>query len=200
MRFRGSPAAWAALAALAAVVTLFCATRATAQQTIPTQRIDVFVPEDTGDGVWDGTYVYSCRDFKIGLWMRTRDGKPEMKLRYQSLQAPETFETDWNTKATYYLSGQPATFGVTYASRDARRIEAAWHWDVQFADSGRTNDSTFSVFRPAGGRALVFRFRQVDQQIRGREEVKRFSINPPPVWTFSKVSKRIDVLWEELPF
>jgi hypothetical protein len=71
---------------------------------------------------------------------------------------------------------------------------------VQFADSGRTNDSTFSVYRPAGARALVFRFRQVDQQIRRRDEVKRLSINPPPVWTFSKVSKRIDVLWEELPF
>mgnify|MGYP001382633408 CR=1 FL=1 len=70
-----------------------------AQKKPPTRTIEttegVTVPVETGAGVWDGTYVFSCRDFKIALWMQTRGGAPEMKLHYVSLQNPESFETDW---------------------------------------------------------------------------------------------------------
>jgi hypothetical protein len=200
MRFRSSFAVSTAATVLAALAALSGATTAPAQMTVPDTPPTVFVPEDTGEGVWDGTYVFSCRDFKMALWMRTREGKPEMKLRYQGIQAPEAFETDWNAKATYYLSGQPAIFEVTTTSRDARRIEGSWHWDVQFSDSGRTDDAAFSVYRSGTGRNVVFKFNRVERQMRRREEVKRFPVVPPPVWTFRKVSKRIDVLWEELPF
>ncbi|MBZ5638531.1 MAG: hypothetical protein LAO51_07190 [Acidobacteriia bacterium] len=200
MRSRASLRAAAVLPFLMAFAAPWSATTAVAQMTVPDTKPDVYIPEDTGAGIWDGTYVYSCRDFKIGAWLRTRDGKPEMKLRYQSLQAPETFETDWDTNAKYYISGQPATFEVTYKSRDARRIEGSWHWDVQFSDSGRTDDAAFSIYRSGWGRSMVFRFDRAERQVRRGTEVRRYPSVPPPVWTFHKVSKRIDVLWEELPF
>ncbi len=173
---------------------------ALAQGTVPDVPPSVVIPEESGAGVWDGTYVFSCRDFRIGMWLRTKNGVPEMKMRYQSLQSPETFETDWNGKASYYVSGQPATFEITYKNRDAKHIEGSWHWEVESVDRGRVDDAVFTLFRSGYGRSAVFKFDKMEQQVRAQQKVRRFPAVPPPSWTFAKVSKRVDVLWEELPF
>ncbi len=173
---------------------------ALAQGTVPDVPPSVRVPDETGAGIWDGTWVFSCRDFRIGLWIRTKDGIPEMKMRYQSNQTPETFETDWNGKASYFLSGQPATFEITYKNRDAKHIEGSWHWAVESVSRGRIEDAVFTVFRSGYGRSMVFKFDKLEQQVRADKTVRRFPAVPPPTWTFAKVSKRVDVLWEELPF
>ncbi len=186
------------LAAFSAL--LGAAPAALAQGTVPDVPPSVRVPEETGAGIWDGTWVFSCRDFKIGLWIRTKDGLPEMKMRYQSLQSPETFETDWSGKASYYVSGQPATFEITYKNRDAKHIEGSWHWEVESVGRGRVDDAVFTLFRSGYGRSAVFKFDKMEQQIRSDKTVRRFPAVPPPSWTFAKVSKRVDVLWEELPF
>ena len=157
-------------------------------------------PEETGAGIWDGAYAYACRDFKIALWIRTRDGAPEMKLRYSSLQLPEDFETDWNGKANYYMGGNPGTFEITYRSRDAKRIEGSWHWEIQSTGEGRAEDASFALYRAGVGRSAVMRFEKLEREFRKQSTVRRIPFDPPPVWTFRKVSKRTDVLWEEFPF
>ncbi len=200
MPSRAIPAARLLLRIAAACALIGAAPASVAQMTVPDAPPTVLVPEDTGAGIWDGTYVFSCRDFRIALWMRTRDGVPEMKMRYQSLQTPETFETDWNGKASYYVSGQPGTFELSYKSRDARRIEGSWHWTVESVSRTRTDDAAFTLFRSGYGRSAVFKFDKMEQEIRAQQQVRRYPATPPPVWTFAKVSKRVDVLWEELPF
>jgi hypothetical protein len=122
-----------------------------------------------------------------------------MKLRVQAVQTPEAFETDWSSKATYYVGGQPATFEITYKSRDARRMVASWHWEVGTASQGRMDDAEFSVYRSAVGRTAIFKFDRMERQVRAGNSVRRFPFVPPPVWNFHKVSRRSDVLWEELP-
>jgi len=200
MPFRVPPAARVFLWLAASCSLLGIAPATLAQSTVPDRPPTVLVPDETGAGVWDGTYVFSCRDFRIGLWIRSKNAIPEMKMRYQSLQSPETFETDWNGKATYYLSGQPATFEITYKSRDAKHIQASWHWEVESVSRGRVDDAEFTIFRSGYGRSAVFKFDKMEQQVRSQQTVRRFPTVPPPSWTFAKVSKRLDVLWEELPF
>jgi hypothetical protein len=188
------PAAILALAALGGVQ------EASAQATRPDTKAAVAIPEETGAGVWDGAYAYLCRDFKIALWIRTRDGVPEMKLRYSSLQLPEEFETDWNGKATYYMGGNPGTFELAYKSRDAKRIEGGWHWEIQATEEGRVEDASFTAYRAGVGRSVVFKFDKFEREMRKKDAVRKIPFVPPPVWTFRKVSKRTDVLWEEFPF
>ncbi len=201
MRSRSSFAALVAVFVSTAAVVLGLAPPARAQMaTHFDTKAGVLVPEDTGAGVWDGTYAFVCRDFRIALWIRMRDDKPEMKLRYHSLQAAESFETDWDGRATYYLAGAPATFEIAYKSRNARRIEGSWHWVAQATGSERIDDTVFSVFRSGWGRSAVFKFDKMERQVRRGNGVKIYPTAPPPIWTFRKVSKRVDVLWEEIPF
>ncbi len=156
------------------------------------------VPVRTDAGVWDGTWYYVHRDGWMAMWIRrAKDAKPEVKLQYLSLIAPEAFETDWNGKATYYLVGQPATFEIALDERTDTTIRGTWKWDVQFEDSGRTETGTFTLYRASDGRQMVLKFDRWERIIRRRDEVKRYS--RPPAWTFVKASKRL-VLWEEIPF
>lgn len=188
------PAALLALAASGGV------SESSAQGTRLDTKQAVAIPEETGAGVWDGAYAYACRDFKVALWIRTRDGVPELKLRYSSLQLPEEFETDWSGKATYYMGGSPGTFELAYRSRDAKRIEGGWHWAIQSAEEGRVEDASFTAYRTGIGRSVVFKFDKFEKELRKKDVVRKIPSNPPPVWTFRKVSKRTDVLWEEFPF
>jgi hypothetical protein len=202
MRSRIALAVPLALVVFAAILALaaFGAREASAQATSLDTKPVVAIPEETGAGIWEGTYVYLCRDFKLALWIRTRDGVPEMKFRYHSIQLPEEFETDWNGKATYYMGGRPGTFELAYKSRDEKRIEAGWHWQIESADEGRTEDASFLAYRAGVGRNIVFKFDKFEKELRRKDSVRRIPFVPPPVWTFRKVSKRTDVLWEELPF
>ena len=159
----------------------------------------IFVPEDTGAGDWPGTYIYSCRDFKLALWVRLREGLPELKARYLSLQSPETFETDWKGDASYYFSGQPVEFGMHLGERSARTIEGSWKWTLESEETARRENGTFTIYRAGYGRSLVVKFDKLEREFRNGQAIRNFPL-APLVWTFWKVSRRPDVLWEELPF
>jgi hypothetical protein len=146
-------------------------------------------------GVWDGTWFYSSRDARIMVWMRTQDGKPELKLQYQSLASAESFETDWTGKASYYLAGEPASFDCHLTEGDANTIRGTWDWRVEFDDSGRSEVGTFTIYRAGDGRQLLMRFDTLERKVRRRDEIQKHSL--ATAWTFMKASKRI-VLWDEV--
>ena len=77
----------------------------------PYGEMGVFAGDRTNAGDWTGTWIYVWRDGRMALWLRPgKDGKLEARFQFQSTSSPETFETDWSGKSTYYLSGEPATF------------------------------------------------------------------------------------------
>lgn len=160
-------------------------------------RSGVLLPDSTAAGVWDGTWMYLSRDSQMAFWMRTQNGVPQMKLQYQSLAAPEAFETDWDGKAVYYIAGQPATYEIKLSKREKDALEGTWSWDVQFPDSGRAENGQFAMYRAGDGRSLVVRFDAFERTVRRGDQVTRYDV--APVWTFRKASKRL-VLWDELPF
>lgn len=148
-------------------------------------------------GEWDGSWVFVSRDDRFALFMRTKNGNPEAKLQYQSLAHPEAFDTDWNGKSTYYLAGHTANFDLNLTKRTKDEIEGTWTWQVDFADSGRSEIGKFKMFRIDNGRKLMIAFDTYERQIRRGQELKRFPSTP--ALSFVKASKRI-VLWDELPF
>jgi hypothetical protein len=155
----------------------------------------IIVPERTDAGVWDGTWSFVSRDNRMVLWLRTQNGKPELKLQYQSLANAEAFETDWTGRSSYYLAGEPATFECVLTQRDANTLQGNWNWKLEFEDSGRVEVGTFTIYRAGDGRQLVMRFDKLERQLRRRDEVKRYQMNTS--WTFTKASKRI-LLWDEV--
>jgi hypothetical protein len=158
----------------------------------------VVVPERTDAGNWDGTWVYANRDAHYALWLRTTvDGRPEARLRYESTSSQEKFETGWDGKASYALSGQPVTFAMLFERADANVLAGTWNWDAEFGRSARKETGTFEAFRAGDGRALVLRFRTYERMVRRKDTVRR--TEALPIWTFRKVSKR-QALWDELPF
>lgn len=163
----------------------------------PWGRSAVLVPEPVTAGVWDGSWVYANRDERMALFVRTVDGKPEIKFQYQSLSGPEAFDSDWSGKARYYLSGSPVEFDLRLGEAGAAEMRGTWNWSVEFADSGRSERGTFRIYRINAGRDLAIVFQEYEKVIRRFDKVSRW--NNPPVWVFNKASKRI-VLWDELPF
>jgi len=158
----------------------------------------VVVPQRTDAGSWDGTWVYANRDVRYALWLRTNvEGRPEARLRYESTSSPEKFETGWDGRATYTLSGQPVTFAMLFERADADVLAGTWNWDAEFGRSARKETGTFEAFRAGDGRALVLRFRSYERSVRKKDVVR--STEALPIWTFRKVSKR-QALWDELPF
>jgi hypothetical protein len=161
-------------------------------------RSVVVVPDRTDQGSWDGTWVYANRDAKYALWLRTNaEGRPEARLKYQSISSPETFETGWDGKASYALAGMPVTFALTFERADAVVLVGSWNWDAEFGDSARTEVGTFEAFRSGDGRSMVLRFKSYARTVRRKDKVR--TAEALPVWTFRKVSKR-EALWDELPF
>src|SRR5262245_59412641 len=158
----------------------------------------VVVPQRTDAGRWDGTCVYANRDARYALWLRTTvEGRPEARLRYESTSSPEKFETGWDGKAAYALSGQPVTFAMLFERADADTLAGTWNWDAEFGRSARKETGTFEAFGAGDGRALVLRFRSYEKVVRKRDNVRK--TEALPIWTFRKVSKR-QALWDELPF
>jgi hypothetical protein len=163
----------------------------------PWGRGAVLVPDPVAAGTWDGSWVYANRDQRMALYIRTVDGRPEVKFQYQSLAGPEAFESDWTGKATYYLSGSPVEFELAIVDADAAEMRGTWNWHVEFSDSGRSERGTFRLYRINDGRDLAVVFQEYERVIRRFDRVSRW--DNPPVWVFNKASKRI-VLWDELPF
>jgi hypothetical protein len=156
---------------------------------------DIVVPVRTDAGVWDGTWYFVSRDNRMVMWLRTTDGKPELKLQYQSLASAEAFETDWTGRASYYLAGEPATFDCTLTQRDANTLQGTWNWKLEFEDSSRTENGTFTIYRAGDGRQLVMRFDELERQLRRHNEIRRYPMKTS--WTFTKASKRL-LLWDEV--
>ena len=167
--------------------------------TSPYGEMGVFAGERTNAGDWTGTWMYVWRDGRMALWLRPgKDGKPEARFQFQSTASPETFETDWSGKSTYYLSGEPATFELKLLKRDKDEILAHWDWNVDFVNSGRTERGDLKIYRVGDGRMLAFEFQPgYMKEIRRHDKVTK--AEAVPLFNFVKASRRI-VLWDELPW
>ena len=154
-------------------------------------------PDRTDAGVWDGTWYYVFRDGRMALWVRSEDGKPQMKLRYQSAMGIESFETDWTTQVDYDLNGKPARFAIEIAEADENQVLASWLWEVRAPKARRAEEGDFVMYRAGDGRQLVLDFEEFKKTITKGDRSGGYE--GPFVWHFNKASKRL-VRWEELPF
>lgn len=195
MRFRSSPAL--ASLALAAAATVLPAGAQPRETLTPWGRAAVAVPESTSRGSWDGSWIHKSRDHQMAFFARTVDGKTQIKVHFQSLSNAEAFESDWTGKATYYLSGFPATFEMKILEAGSDEIRGTWERSVDFSDSGKSETGRFRIYRSGAGRNLVVLFETWEKITRRFGDVSRW--DNPPLWTFMKVSRRV-VLWDELPF
>jgi hypothetical protein len=152
-------------------------------------------PARTDEGNWDGTWYYKSRVEKMAMWIRTDNGKPEIRVQYQSTIAPDTFETDWTGKADYFVAGRPASFALELAEWDENTLHGKWEWTVPIPGRGRSETATFKAYRSGDGRRLIMIFTEhLRVETRGGTENRRTSSFS---WGFTKLSKR-HVLWEEL--
>ena len=189
---------------LAAVVALSIFAPAGSTVDLPTdirgvgpEKIVIKKDEPTTAGSFDGTWMYVNRDARFALWIRTRDGVRQVKVQYQSLASPEAFETDWDGKALYYLSGTPVTFELKTAKTTPDQILGTWSWILTIDRSGRRESADVVMYRIGNGRLLQMDFQNYQKTI--TRDGKNGVIRTPLIWTWSKVSKR-DLLWDELPF
>lgn len=162
-----------------------------------TGQAGVFVPERTEDGIWDGTWFYNSVDAKIALWMRTRRGKVEARVRYQSGKASIGFETDWTGVAAYHAFEHPASFAIKFSKTGPGEIAGTWSWTTRLHASTRTENGSFTLFRARDGRTLVMEFK--DYELVTIRPTGSARATTSPAWTFLKASKR-EALWDEIPF
>jgi hypothetical protein len=163
----------------------------------PGQRVGVRGGEPTKAGTFDGTWMYTNRDAHYALWIRTKDGKPQVRLQYQSLANPEAFETDWAGRASYYMAGKPASFSLLLDSADTDALSGRWEWELSTGSSARHESAGVRIQRTGYGRTLAMDFKDYQRTITSgpRGNV----LKGPMTWTWVKVSKR-ELLWDELPW
>ena len=154
------------------------------------------VPVASGEGNWDGTWFYVSRDRRMALWIKTENGVPQVKLRYQSLASTEGFETDWDGNASYEVLEAQGKFSLGIKKRDADLIEGHWDWQLAKGKGTRIEIGDFRMFRTGDGRYLAMSFDDLRRHVRGSQE-KEYGSSVS--LTFIKVSKRL-ALWDELPF
>lgn len=192
--------------AMVLLVTLACAgalplesaadRRLPSKSSYPGQQ-GVFVPVRSDEGVWDGTWYYNSIECKIVIWLRTRRGKVEARARYQGLNRPIGFESDWKGTSAYYNAEQPSLFELKFSRTTPTDLDGTWKWDTRLANSSRNEAGTFTMFRALDGRTLVVEFKEYELVMISRDKTAR--ITQAPTWTFIKASKR-EALWDELPF
>jgi hypothetical protein len=184
-------------AAVALVAAFLCP--AVLAQKVPsyTGQVGVYVPERTEAGSWDGTWYYQSALVKMVLWMRTRRGKVEAKLRYEGVRGPLTFETDWTGASSYYTDASPSSFAMKFGKTAPADIEGSWDWTTRYRSTSRSETGKFDLYRARDGRTLVVKFGEYE--LVTIREGKTARVTTPPVWTFLKASKR-EVLWDEIPF
>ena len=155
------------------------------------------VPVASNQGVWDGTWFYVNRDVRLAMWIKTEAGTPQVKLRYNSMNTGEGFETDWSGKADYQVRDAVAKFDLGLARRDADVIEGHWEWALKAGSSLRLEEGDYRMYRAGDGRFLALVIDSLTKTLRsgGKDEVYKVPLS----WTFRKASKRL-VLWDELPF
>lgn len=161
------------------------------------ETLSLATPDPTTAGSFDGTWMYVNRDARFALWIRTRNGVPQVRVQYQSLANPEAFESDWDGNATYYLAGSPVTFALKLGKGTADQISGTWRWDVTIDNSSRRETADIVLYRSGYGRSLVMDFQNYQKTItrNGRNSIMKAPMN----WSWNKVSRR-EVLWDEIPF
>jgi hypothetical protein len=164
---------------------------------VGTERQLLQKDDETNAGSFEGTWMYINRDVHFAMWMRTKDGTPQVKIQYQSLANPEAFATDWEGKTLYYMAGSPVTFELKLASSTTDRIAGKWLWDLNIGASSRRESADVVIYRTGYGRTLMMDFQNYEKTITsgGKNKVMR----APVVWNWTKISNR-ELLWEELPF
>jgi hypothetical protein len=189
------------LAVVAAVSAMTFATPAGTIKTdlpgIGAERQLVQIDEPSTAGSFDGTWMYVNRDSRFALWIRTKDGVPQVKIQYQSLASPEAFESDWDGKSNYFMAGNPVTFELKVGEGSVDRIVGKWSWVLTVDNDMRREVSDLVIYRSAYGRNLVMDFQNYERTITGGGKNK--IMQAPQVWNWIKISNR-ELLWDELPF
>jgi len=189
------------LAMTAAASTIVMAARAGEVKTdLPgtvTDRQLIQKDDETTAGSFDGTWMYVNRDLRFALWIRTKEGVPQVRLQYQSLANPEAFETNWDGKALYYMAGDPATVEFKLGPPTADRNVGKWAWDATIGNSERRETADIVLYRTVFGRTVLMDFQNYEKRITdgGRNKIMK----APVVWNWVKISNR-ELLWDELPF
>jgi hypothetical protein len=162
-----------------------------------TDVVGIMKGDTTTEGTFEGTWMYVNRDGHFAMWIRTKNGKKQVRLQFQSLAGPEAFETDWDGKAVYYMAGQPVTFELKLASADAARMTGSWSWIAQLEHVVRKETADLVMYRTGYGRSLQMDFKNYAKTFArdGKDRTARV----PTSWSWTKISKR-ELLWEELPF
>ena len=151
----------------------------------------------TDRGNWDGTWLHVSRDFRMVIWMRTEQGKPEARLCYLGTKVPpERFETDWQGQASYTTRKAQGRFSMTFNERDENTVRGDWQWSVDFGDSSREEIGRFTLFRGGDGLVMVLAFEDFEQIQRRHDRTDRIPVQNEMV--FRKVSKRL-VEWDAIP-
>lgn len=157
----------------------------------------IMLPATVTTGTFDGTWMYVNRDVHFAMWIRTEDGRPRVKLQFQSLASPEAFETDWNGVAKYYMSGHPVTFDLKITAADVNRIAGSWLWDVETPTTGRREEAQVVLQRTGYGRTLLMDFRNYAKTLRHGNDARTARV--PVAWNWQKISKR-EIRWDEMPW
>jgi hypothetical protein len=189
------------LAATAAVFSLALAVTAEEEKTglrgFGNERVTISMADPTNAGTFDGTWMYVNRDMQFGMWIRTKNGVPQVKLQFQGLASPEAFESDWDGKAAYYLAGSPVTFELKLGTSSADRIAGTWSWVLKAGQTGRSETASIVMYRTWDGRTLLMDFQDYERVLTRGSQNKVFKT--ANVWNWIKISKR-ELLWDEFPF
>jgi hypothetical protein len=190
-------------AVLAALLAAAAALGAANERTVPQNltpipgRIGVMTADPVTTGTFEGTWMYVNRDARYAMWIREESGKPRIRIQYQSLATPEAFETDWNGKSSYFMSGDPVTFELKITSADANRIAGTWHWNLDAGPGGREESADVVLQRTVYGRTLLLDFKNFERTF--RQGGVPHTVRIPVAWNWQKVSKR-ELLWDEMPW
>jgi hypothetical protein len=186
-----------AVAALASCALAFAAEEKTNLPNLRSGIQAIMKDDETNAGSFDGTWMYVNRDSRFAMWIRTKEGKRQVRLQYQSLASPEAFETDWDGKSIYYMGGKPVTFELKLTDQNADKLSGSWSWVLKFDTSGRVETADVLLYRTAYGRTMQMDFNNYAKTLT-RSGVDR-TVKVPTSWSWMKVSKR-EVLWQEMPF
>ena len=164
---------------------------------IGTERQLVQKDDPTSAGSFDGTWMYVNRDMRFALWIRSKEGVPQVRVQYQSLADPEAFESDWDGNALYYMAGNPVTFELKLGECTADRIVGKWSWVLTVGNTMRRETADVVIYRTVYGRTLMMDFENYEKTLtsNGQNKIMR----APIVWNWTKISNR-EILWQELPF
>ena len=186
-----------AAAVAGAAVLVFAAEEKTKMPGIGNDHVILIKGDPTTRGSFDGTWMYVNRDAHYAMWIRTKNGKRQVRIQYQSLANAEAFETDWDGKATYYVSGKPISFELKLGTNDPANLNGTWNWNAEFEASSRKETAELNIYRTGYGRTLQMDFKNFERTYVRNGVAK--TIKVPNSWGWTKISKR-ELLWEELPF